>query len=45
MKFSDGVFTKRVMPPFTLLAVYAGTRLNQTEYDSRFGKILQDKMI
>ena len=39
MTFSDGVFTKRIIPHFTLIAVYAGTRLNQSSYDALFGKI------
>ena len=36
MKYSDGLFAKRIVPHFTLVAVYAGTRLNKIEHDTIF---------
>ena len=38
MRFADGIFAKRVIPHFRLVAVYAGNRLNQTSYDALFSK-------
>ena len=36
MRYADGLFAKRVLPHFTLVAVYAGTRLNKIEHDKIF---------
>jgi len=36
MKLSDGLFAKRILSHFTLVAVYAGTRLNKIEHDKMF---------
>ena len=38
MRFADGIFAKRVIPHFRLVAIYAGNRLNQTSYDALFSK-------
>ena len=45
MRFSDGLFAKRVLPHFALVAVYAGTRLNKQEHDKIFSpKNITDEM-
>merc|ERR1711981_940836 len=36
MRFADGIFAKRVIPHFRLVAIYAGNLLNQASYDALF---------
>ena len=45
MKFSDGLFAKHILPHFSLVAVYAGTRLNKQKHDQIFApKNITDEM-
>ena len=36
MKFSQGIFVKRRIPRFRLVAVYAGLRMTHSEYDANY---------